>query len=566
MNSKKLTLTFEPRTIQHLGLQMYNQIPAALAELIANAYDADASVIRVKLYGKQDKKIIVEDDGHGMSWDDINDKFLKIGRDRREDNTGNKTPNGRFVSGKKGLGKLALFGVGETIEIETKSDGAEGAKFTLKWQDIKSSKGDYHPETDNPSLTSDSHGTIITISDLKRKTGFDQESVVNSIAKLFNYIDDSFSISVSVDDADPTTLNKESKFKDLDIQFKWEKEDFVFCEEEYEKKKEITGRIVTTVKPLKPGLRGVSLFANGRLVNLPEFYGNPDSSHFYSYTMGILNVNFIDETHGENDLIATNRQSLNWEHDDARKLKKYLKNLLKYIQNDWRKKRKEKSTNDAKPSPEFDYEKWYKTLPEDKRETIKDLLNTKMEDNDSASRADIVKTLHLIAPEYAEFHWRYFNRKINSDQSIYDAYRNKDYYKCVIQAFMVFISILRTMAVIENRKEYEVLAICFDPIKFENKNKKITEAERASKLKEAKIKFINPEINGFIFTELQTGYWHLSKGVQKAFRNILSHHNEDEVKEISAITERDCLDGLCLISHILNKIESIQNDQPNRHH
>ena len=53
---------------------------------------------------------------------------------------------------------------------------------------------------------------------------------------------------------------------------------------------------------------------------------------------------------------------------------------------------------------------------------------------------------------------------------------------------------------------------------------------KVSKLTDAKIQFINPEINDPIFKELQIGYWHLSKGVQRAFRNILSHSDEDKIE------------------------------------
>ena len=53
---------------------------------------------------------------------------------------------------------------------------------------------------------------------------------------------------------------------------------------------------------------------------------------------------------------------------------------------------------------------------------------------------------------------------------------------------------------------------------------------KASKLTDAKFQFINPEINDPVFKELQTGYWHLSKGMQRAFRNILSHSAEDKIE------------------------------------
>ncbi len=83
-NEKKLVMRFDPNTIEHLGVKMYSQIPRAIAELIANSYDADAKKVSIYLFeDEESKKIVVEDDGAGMTFDEINDEFLVIGRNRR---------------------------------------------------------------------------------------------------------------------------------------------------------------------------------------------------------------------------------------------------------------------------------------------------------------------------------------------------------------------------------------------------------------------------------------------------------------------------------------------------
>ena len=43
----ELKLSFDPRTIEHLGFKMYSRLPNAVAELIANSYDADATRVDV---------------------------------------------------------------------------------------------------------------------------------------------------------------------------------------------------------------------------------------------------------------------------------------------------------------------------------------------------------------------------------------------------------------------------------------------------------------------------------------------------------------------------------------
>ncbi|HEJ1522148.1 TPA: ATP-binding protein, partial [Pseudomonas aeruginosa] len=82
-----LELKFDPRTIEHLGVKMYSTLPPALAELISNSYDADSPGVVVEFteINKTPKSIVIKDEGEGMSLDDIQNKFLVIGRNRRND-------------------------------------------------------------------------------------------------------------------------------------------------------------------------------------------------------------------------------------------------------------------------------------------------------------------------------------------------------------------------------------------------------------------------------------------------------------------------------------------------
>ena len=68
-------------TIDDLGVKLYSGFPAALSELVANAWDADAE--RVDILTSKDK-IVIKDDGHGMNRDDdIQAKYLTVGYRRR---------------------------------------------------------------------------------------------------------------------------------------------------------------------------------------------------------------------------------------------------------------------------------------------------------------------------------------------------------------------------------------------------------------------------------------------------------------------------------------------------
>ena len=120
MANPKLLMTFDPHTIEHLGIKMYSRLPNAMAELIANAYDADAKTVHINIVeNSTERSISVSDDGVGMSFDEINEKFLRIGRKRRKDDNGLSPSGERKITGRKGLGKLAFFGIGNTIEIGT---------------------------------------------------------------------------------------------------------------------------------------------------------------------------------------------------------------------------------------------------------------------------------------------------------------------------------------------------------------------------------------------------------------------------------------------------------------
>ncbi len=99
--TNELKMSFDPLTIEHLGVKMYSHIPNAIAELIANAYDADSKTVYVKLYEDDNaKRIEVVDDGIGMDFDEINKKFLRIGRNRRKDGA-DTSPDGRKAQAKR---------------------------------------------------------------------------------------------------------------------------------------------------------------------------------------------------------------------------------------------------------------------------------------------------------------------------------------------------------------------------------------------------------------------------------------------------------------------------------
>lgn len=187
MSAQKLEMRFDPRTVRHLGLKMYSHLPAALSEIISNSYDAYATKVGVILHENNGRpeSIIIMDDGIGLSFSEVNEKFLVIGRNRRDDKPLANPPFKRYPTGKKGLGKLALFGVAKTITIETVKNG-HMTEFVLDYDDLTSSTGQYFPKIlNNDKATDKPNGTRLTLTNLKRKSSFDVSNLIDNISRIF---------------------------------------------------------------------------------------------------------------------------------------------------------------------------------------------------------------------------------------------------------------------------------------------------------------------------------------------------------------------------------------------
>ncbi len=84
----ELLMQIDIRSLEHLGLKMYNSLPAVIAEYVANSWDAKAKKVNViipDLSVTPDYSIIITDDGTGMNEDELNHKFLVVGRRKREE-------------------------------------------------------------------------------------------------------------------------------------------------------------------------------------------------------------------------------------------------------------------------------------------------------------------------------------------------------------------------------------------------------------------------------------------------------------------------------------------------
>lgn len=532
---KSLVLKFEPSTIEHLGVKMYSHIPPALAELVANSYDACAKNVSVKLYNTPEKQIIVEDDGCGMTFDEVNDYFLRIGRNRRKENQPIICPD-RIPTGKKGLGKLALFGLGNSVEIQTIKNNQK-VTFTLNYQNILHAGSQYLPnfeivDCDEPS------GTTITLKELKHKSSFSHETYAKSLARLFNFRANNFILNISLDNGVPIQIDNKLKFENLVQEFEWT-ETWINSNmvSSYQYKDLIKGKIITTEKPIKPELRGIILFANGRLVNAPEFFGKSESSHFFSYTTGYFDVDFVDEW--EEDVIATNRQSIDWELEKSQQLKDYFLNALSAIEKDWRKKRENKREDLIQQNTGINISQWKSTLPDFIESNVETILNkVKTSELESIEQSNFVKALYNIAPEYPLLHWRHLHQEVREVSKTH--YQNGYYYAAFIEALKRYVSAVKKKAKKANIDERNLMQAAFNGLlKVTKKYKKLDGSDFEQRT----------------IQNIEEAQKMLSEGIVVGGRHPLQHEEHEELRISGLFTEKDCLDLLSLLSHLFKRLD-----------
>jgi hypothetical protein len=149
-----------------LGEQLVPDPLTALSELVKNSYDADAEVVTIT-FSKKDDAIVIADDGHGMSLDDIRRGWLEIGSaiKRRRDRSLIK---GRMLTGSMGIGRLAAFSLGHVIEAETGEEGYRWRSFVLNFRKITRARDLSKAKVAISTMPKKprAHGTTITLSAL----------------------------------------------------------------------------------------------------------------------------------------------------------------------------------------------------------------------------------------------------------------------------------------------------------------------------------------------------------------------------------------------------------------
>lgn len=361
-----LELRFGGSLVEQLGAQLYPSATATVAELISNAWDADAEHVWVNMpfddWGV-DATIEVIDDGHGMDRSQVRD-YLLVGRKRRLNDHG-KSEKGRDVHGRKGLGKLAAFGTAGILECTTKREDGELISFQMDYDAIRSEDPDKpYPVTEvvadpivDPGTGEDlAHGTRIRLSQLKQKRRLGKDQFFLSMSRRFAVDEEEMTVEINGDALGRFSYPVQFRFPEDGIPDGLEAEDGWVVDM-------VDGKPVRwwmgfTEKPLdEEGVQGISVLARGKMAQRPfkfEKVQGTTGQLGQEYLVGEVEADWLDVGDDiEDDLIQSNRDQLQLEDQRLEKLLEWGQKRLRWALNQRNELRRKKSIKDYEASEEI---------------------------------------------------------------------------------------------------------------------------------------------------------------------------------------------------------------------
>lgn len=336
-------LEFDHNIVEHLGLKLYRNKPGnVLAELVANSWDAGATEVQINVeITDAGGTIYIVDNGVGMSLDDIKNRYLKVGKPKRRSPSERAQLNRRPM-GRKGLGKLAPFGISNTVQVITASNGKVNW-FQLSLNDLRKlgESGKYKPgflayEVDYGGATLDelategsteanflarlksdeqSEGTLVLLQGIKASDLPERPTIVKELGDRFTVVlvRENFQVKVQ---GQPIT--EDEALPNFELRIPEEG----FLTEELEKG---TVRFWAGFVPAASWASdqaGVGVFAHGKIAqDRPFFFNAKGKEVFQRYLYAVVEADWIDEF--DDDLIGTDRSSIDWGADELSELRQW---------------------------------------------------------------------------------------------------------------------------------------------------------------------------------------------------------------------------------------------------
>ncbi len=373
-------------TVDKLGVKLYDKVSAVIAELIANSYDADAKVVTISAPMGQflaskaggslsDKGFTIEvvDDGSGMTPEQMQQFFLVVGAERRADPLrGSTSPHyRRKVMGRKGVGKLAPFGICKIIEVI--SAGGEDIKQTnrgnhhgyltshiiLNYDEIVAENGEpgelYKPTVgENDDTLSDRPGTTIKLRQFNYRRVPDIDTLLRQIAQRFGIQSENWRIvledntqtssetsrhvvgAFNVDTMPNTRIRFQENGPNSTQVIGPENDPISDIQAGFDhdgKFYPITGWIAYSKEPYKDDLMaGVRIYCRGKIAAQTSVFnrraGFTGEHNIRSYLVGELYADWLDE---EDDLIQTDRRDILWSDELGQEFQKWGQRIVSRI-------------------------------------------------------------------------------------------------------------------------------------------------------------------------------------------------------------------------------------------
>jgi hypothetical protein len=276
-------------------------------------------------YNPETDEIVIEDNGVGMSDDAVESAYLVVGRNRHADE--GDAPHGRPVMGRKGIGKLAGFGVASRMNVTTWCKDGDTTSLTLDVEELKREPGEAEEvpivgeiTPGAPSGASTESGTRVTLTGLKHKTPIDVPQLLAALGRRFSRtVRGQMEIRVNAADLPEPSF-------DFDFEFPGGGE---LAEATLSDGNVVRYGYGFTKKPIHARiLRGFTIQVRGKTAQAPPWFfeveGTASGQHGTKYMTGVIEADYLDTgSDDESDIISTDRQEIDWEGETTKPLREW---------------------------------------------------------------------------------------------------------------------------------------------------------------------------------------------------------------------------------------------------
>ena len=378
--------------VRHFGRNLYSTNPPAIAELVANAWDAYATTCKIYIKGNA---MLIVDDGIGMTDEEFQKRYATSGNEKCTEIRKPSEMKIRPYMGKKGIGKFSAFSLADKYELYTKSDEDTEWKHIALEQDILTTKAATYDvpisrcenldalsaffELDACTLRT---GTIIYLPNLKRGV---TSNTISALEKLLSHRfsittiinDGNFSVSICTEET-KIDINLKQHFYYHDIEYI---RYFGYSEDEIrERFPALTPQYLVKENPFNDtakgwvgsvaipstlmvgettALKGICIYINGKLVDEDILKSVKKDRISDAYIVGEVDADYLGLL--PEDVVLSSREGLFLDNEEVAKFKQYLEEIRKNLVSNWDEMRRNR------PVDKQDYLQTLTSKPENKR-------------------------------------------------------------------------------------------------------------------------------------------------------------------------------------------------------